>query len=165
MGRRRMAVRSGRSGWLWLVIVMLIGSLLLARVFRRQRPASHPPVADLSITSPLNAAGGGAVAGEAYQVYSDLYREPAHEALVFSEQSRTDIPQVNGSCLQPAAADEREMADAFVAANRQSHAWQPLFVIAQGYRIVAAEAARIQSCVEEHFRIALGAARIDRLPM
>ena len=65
-----------------------------------------------------------------------LSKEPMDEPLVFSEDSVTDIPQVNGSCLRPATAEQHELADAFEAANRQGHRWEAKFSIAQGYRLI-----------------------------
>jgi len=85
---------------------------------------------------PLNQPGGGVVPGEAYAVYSALYQAQMQEPLVFSEDSLTDIPQVNGSCLRPTAAQEQEMTDAFVAANQQSHRWEQKFSIPQGYQLL-----------------------------
>ena len=73
---------------------------------------------------------------EAYEVYSALYQAPMQEPLVFSEDSLTDIPQVNGSCLKP-RRQEQEMTDAFVAANQQSHRWEQKFSIPQGYRLLS----------------------------
>jgi len=85
---------------------------------------------------PLNQPGGGVVPTEAYAVYSALYQAPMQEPLVFSEDSLTDIPQVNGSCLRPTTAQEHEMTDAFVAANQQTHRWEQKFSISQGYRLL-----------------------------
>ena len=85
---------------------------------------------------PLNQPGGGVVPTEAYAVYSALYQAPMQEPLVFSEDSLTDIPQVNGSCLRPTTAQEHEMTDAFVAANQQTHRWEQKFSIPQGYRLL-----------------------------
>ena len=78
------------------------------------------PITDLGVTMPLNQAGGSPAPTEAYEVYSALYQAPMPEPLAFAEYSVTDIPQVNGSCLRPAAPQEHEMTDAFVAANQQS---------------------------------------------
>ena len=86
---------------------------------------------------PLNQPGGGPAPPEAYEVYSALYRAPMDEPLVFAEDSAIDIPQVNGSCLRPAAPQEQQMATAFVAANQQSHRWEQKFSIAQGYRLLS----------------------------
>jgi len=105
------------------------------------------------VTSPLNAPGGGAAPMDAYDVYSALYQDPMQEALVFSIDSVTDIPQVNGSCLQPSTPQERELADAFAAANRQSRRWEPKFTIPAGYRLISrSEAAVAQTCIETHFQ-------------
>jgi hypothetical protein len=102
---------------------------------------------------PLNQRGGGVVPSEAYEVYSALYQAPMQEPLVFSEDSLTDIPQVNGSCLRPAAPQEQEMTDAFVAANQQSHRWEQKFSISQGYRLLPhRELAQAQTCAATHGR-------------
>jgi hypothetical protein len=113
------------------------------------RPAQRTPdVADLSQTSPLNQTGGGPAPEQAYAVYSSLYAAPSNEPLVFAANSQTDIPQVGGSCLKPSTAEERELMDAFVAANRESHSWQSHFAIPQGYRVLApAEVAQVRSCL------------------
>lgn len=100
---------------------------------------------------PLNQPGGGVVSTESYEVYSGLYQAPMQEPLVFSEDSLTDIPQVNGSCLKPAGPQEREMTDAFVAANQQSHRWEHNFSIPQGYRLLPhSEVAQAQACASTH---------------
>ena len=97
---------------------------------------------------PLNQPGGGVAPTEAYEVYSALYQAPMHDLLVFSEDSITDIPQVNGSCLRPAAPQEHEMTDAFVAANQQSHRWEQKFSIPQGYRLLPhSDLAQAQTCL------------------
>ena len=102
---------------------------------------------------PLNQPGGGVVPTEAYAVYSALYQAPMQEPLVFSEDSLTDIPQVNGSCLRPTTAQEHEMTDAFVAANQQTHRWEQKFSIAQGYQLLPrTEFAQAQSCAATHGR-------------
>jgi len=112
---------------------------------------SAKPIADLSLTSPLNVPGGGVAPADAYEVYSAIYRDPMPEPLVFSEESVTDIPQVNGSCLQPATPEERELMDAFVASNRQSHRWEAKFTIPAGYELISREEAReVQRCLEAH---------------
>ena len=104
---------------------------------------------------PLNQPGGGVAPAEAYEVYSALYQAPMHEQLVFAEDSETDIPQVNGSCLQPGSSQEKEMTDAFVAANQQSHRWEQKFSIPQGYRLLPhAEIAQAQTCLANTARAA-----------
>jgi hypothetical protein len=101
----------------------------------------------------MNQAGGGVAPADTYEVYSALYQAPMDEALAFAENSVTDIPQVNGSCLKPTTADEQEMTDAFVAANRQSHRWEPKFSIPQGYKLLAhGELVQVQSCLATHGR-------------
>lgn len=110
-----------------------------------------PAVPDRAVTSPLNVPGGGPAPGEAYEVYSALYREPMDEPLVFSNDSVTDIPQVNGSCLRPSTPEERELTDAFEAANRQAHRWEQKFTIPPGYRLISrADAGQAQTCIQTH---------------
>ena len=90
---------------------------------------------------------------EAYAVYSDLYKEPAGEPLVFSNDSVTDIPQVNGSCLKPATPGERELVAAFEAANRQAHRWEQKFTVAQGYQLISrTQASDAQNCLQSHMQ-------------
>jgi hypothetical protein len=113
-------------------------------------PPKENPISDRSMTSPLNVPGGGAAPDNAYEVYSALYQS-SDEPLVFSEDSVTDIPQVNGSCLRPTTEDEREMTDAFVAINQKSHRWQQRFAIPGGYEVIPrAEASLIQTCLDTH---------------
>jgi hypothetical protein len=145
------------------VVVVIVLAILWVRVggrraLRRQETKPTPGlsaklVPDLSLTNPLNLPGGGAAPADAYEVYSALYQAPQQEPLVFSDDSVTDIPQVNGSCLQPATAQEREMTNAFVDANRQSHRWEQRFTIPRGYRLIARrDAAQAQHCLETHFQ-------------
>ena len=124
------------------------------------KPAQDGSVPDLSVTSPLNVPGGGAAPADAYEIYSALYREPMTEPIIFSDESVTDIPQVNGSCLQPSTAEERELMDAFVAANRQAHRWEAKFAIPAGYKLLSREeAGEAQRCLETHFQNAAVCAR------
>jgi hypothetical protein len=117
------------------------------------KSSATKPVADLAATMPMNQPGGGVAPADAYEVYSALYQTPMDEPLAFAENSVTDIPQVDGSCLKPATADEREMTDAFVAANRQSHLWEQKFSIAQGYKLLPhGELMQVQSCLATHGR-------------
>ena len=136
------------------VVAAVVLAILWVRIGGRRtvsRPASKS-IPDLALTSPLNVPGGGVAPADAYEVYSALYQAPQQEPLVFSDESVTDIPQVNGSCLQPATAQEREMAEAFVAANRQSHRWEPRFTIPGGYRLISrSDAIQAQQCIETHF--------------
>jgi hypothetical protein len=75
------------------------------------------------------------------------------EPLVFSDESVTDIPQVNGSCLQPSTPLEHELVDAFTASNTQSHHWEEKFAIPAGYRLLSPEeAGQAQRCLETHFQ-------------
>jgi hypothetical protein len=110
-------------------------------------------VTDLGVSSPLNQPGGGVAPADAYAVYDGLYQAPMDEPLAFAESSGTDIPQVDGSCLKPATAEEREMADAFAAANGLSHQWREKFLIPQGYKLLAGgELKQAQSCLATHGR-------------
>jgi hypothetical protein len=133
-----------------LVLALLVWTRVGGRG-RVTRPGATKAIPDLSVTSPLNIPGGGGAPAEAYEVYSALYREPMQERLVFSDESVTDIPQVNGSCLQAATPEEHELIDAFVAANRQSHRWEARFTIPAGYELISREkAAEAQRCLETH---------------
>jgi hypothetical protein len=144
-----------RPTGLWLLLLVVAAALLwvgIVSLRHAKRPVSTP-ITDLGTTMPLNQPGGGVVSAEAYAVYSALYQAPMQEPLVFSEDSLTDIPQVNGSCLKPAGPQEREMTDAFVAANQQSHRWEQKFSVPQGYRLLPhSELAQAQSCVATHGR-------------
>jgi hypothetical protein len=124
------------SRWIWLVAVLVAGTLLWLGIHSPHKAKAPTPVTDLGATMPLNQPGGGLFPTEAYAVYSALYQAPMQEQLVFSEDSLTDIPQVNGSCLRPTTAQEHEMTDAFVAANQQTHRWEQKFSIPQGYRLL-----------------------------
>lgn len=111
-------------------------------------PARTAAVTDLSKTSPLNQPGGGPAPEDAYAVYSALYVSQTDEPLVFARTAQTDIPQVGGSCLKPKSTDERAMADAFAAANRESHTWQSHFTIPGGYRLLTpGEVAQVRDCL------------------
>jgi hypothetical protein len=140
------------SRWIWLGVVLVAGTLLW--VVNSLRGAKTPtPITDVGATMPLNQPGGGVVPMEAYAVYSALYQAPMQEPLVFSEDSLTDIPQVNGSCLRPAAPQEHEMTDAFVAANQQTHRWEKKFSIPEGYQLLPhTELAQAQTCAATHGR-------------
>lgn len=140
-----------------IILVLAAVAILCLRLIPRHhsRPASAPPVPDLSATSPLNQPGSAPVPAEAYEVYSALYQQHSDEPLVFSEKSVTDIPQVGGSCLKPTNPGEQELTDAFVGANRQSRRWESKLLIPQGYRLLsAADAAQAQSCLETHGAVA-----------
>ncbi|HEX3660522.1 MAG TPA: hypothetical protein VHU89_03785 [Acidobacteriaceae bacterium] len=133
-----------------LVLVVAAAVILWARMMPHGRvyPARTPAVTDLSQSSPLNQPGSSPTPEGAYAVYSALYAAGADEPLVFAAGSQTDIPQVGGSCLKPVTVAQRTMTDAFVAANRESHTWQPHFTIAQGYRVLApAEVAQVRDCL------------------
>lgn len=143
---------SPRLGFRLVLVAIAVVIICLRLVpHRHPRTPAHSPIPDLAATNPLNQPGGGAAPSEAYEVYSTLYQAPAGEPLVFADESRTDIPQVGGSCLKPSTADEHEMADAFVAANQQSHLWEQKFTIPQGYRLLAPnETAQAQACLQSH---------------
>jgi hypothetical protein len=133
-----------------IVLVLVIAVIFWVRLMPHGHlhPAHPPAVNDLSRTNPLNQPGGGPAPQEAYAVYSDLYAGGADEPLVFAGASQTDIPQVGGSCLKPSTPEEKTMADGFVAANRESHAWQSQFTIPQGYRVLKPdEVAQVRSCL------------------
>jgi hypothetical protein len=127
-------MRISRS--IWPVVALVAGTLLWVEIHPLRRPKTLTPITDVGATMPLNQPGGGVVPTEAYAVYSALYQAPMQEPLVFSEDSLTDIPQVNGSCLRPSVPQEQEMTDAFVAANQQTHRWEQKFSIPQGYRLL-----------------------------
>lgn len=146
-------MRISRGLWLWMTLAVIALVLLWARI-SSQRHAETPAtkaIPDLSVTSPLNQPGGGTAPAEAYEIYSALYQAPILEPLVFADDSVTDIPQVNGSCLKPSTLQEREMTDAFTGANEQSHRWEKEFTIPAGYRLLQSrEAAEAQRCLETH---------------
>src|SRR3569832_2824726 len=104
-----------RTLWLWASLAVVAMAILPVR-FIAPRHVEAPvskPIPDLSVTSPLNQPGGAAIATDAYEVYSALYQLPETEALFFAEDSLTDIPQVDGSCLKPSNSEERQLSDAF----------------------------------------------------
>jgi hypothetical protein len=144
-------MRASRQIAVAATAVVLIAVLLWIRVVGRHRVHATQPapaIPDRAVTSPLDLPGGEPVSDEAYVVYSSLYAIPMDEPLAFAERSVADIPQVNGSCLQPSTPEERAMTDAFVAANRQSHPWQAKFSITQGYRLLSqGETIEAQACL------------------
>jgi hypothetical protein len=146
-----MPVRFSGSMWLWASLAVLFIAILLIRLFAPHHvhaPVSEP-IPDRSITSPLNQPGGGVVPAEAYEIYSALYASTQPEPLAFAEDSLTDIPQVNGNCLKPSNADERELAVDFEAANKQSHRWQRSFAVSSPYLLLSKnESAEAQSCIQ-----------------
>lgn len=131
-------MRVSSKCWLWLSLAAGVTGLLCLRMLSPHisKPDARAAIPDLSVTSPLNQPGGGEISAESYEVYSALYRGPQLESLAFAENSQTDIPQVNGSCLKPSTPQEHEIADAFVAANRQSRRWERKFVIPAGYLLL-----------------------------
>ena len=143
-------MRYSRTVWL-LLILIVVTAVAIWRNSLRHRSQTRSGVPDLSLTSPLNQPGGGTATAEAYEIYSALYQTPVQEPLAFAEDSITDIPQVNGSCLKPSTPEEREMTQAFEAANQQSHRWEKKFTIPGGYRMLShAEAKQAQACMENH---------------
>ena len=131
--------------WVLLAAMALIWIASIHHARRAKR------IVDLGTTMPLNQAGGGPAPAEAYEVYSALYQAPMAEPLAFAEESAIDIPQVNGSCLRPVTPPEKEMVDAFVAANQQIHRWERKFSIAQSYRVLPAdELAQAKACLTLH---------------
>ena len=139
-----------------LALRMFLIAVAIALVWWRiisLRSGPSQPANDLSRSSPLNRPGGSFAPAEAYEIYSALYQSPSSDALAFSDESLTDIPQVGGSCLKPSNPAEHEMADSFVAANQQSHRWERKFSILQPYRMVPApELSRLQACLASHGR-------------
>jgi hypothetical protein len=147
----RLTWRLGLRVVLTLVVLVLAWRWIGSRW--NARSSATKPVADLAATMPMNQAGGGVAPEDAYEVYSALYQAPMDEPLAFAENSVTDIPQVDGSCLRPTTADEREMAEAFTEANRLTHQWEEKFSIPQGYKLLApAELKQAQSCLATHGR-------------
>lgn len=151
-------MRSKRiSRLLWAAVIVAAIAVILWRSILLRRPAFHrSTIPDRSLTSPLNQPGGGAAPEESYAVYSALYQK-ADEPLVFAQDSVTDIPQLNGSCLRPSTAEERAMVAAFEEANRQSHVWQQRFAIPSGYRLLSHDAAgNALECMSLHSQGAAG---------
>jgi hypothetical protein len=143
-------MRVSSSRWLSSLLVIVALGILCLRILwpRFTEPKTRPTIPDLSISSPLNQPGGGEISAEAYEVYSALYQQPPQEPLAFVEESKTDIPQVNGSCLKPSTPQEHEMTDALVAENRQSHSWERKFTIPLGYLLLpGSETAKVQDCI------------------
>ncbi len=140
--------------WRIVVWVLLLASAGVVAWMRfgghgRTGQAHGPAVGDLSLTSPLNVPGGAPEPEEAYAIYSALYQEKSNEPLAFANYTSTDIPQLDGSCLKPQTPDERAMAEAFEAANKQSHPWEQKFATAQGYRLLTArETNEAMECLE-----------------
>jgi hypothetical protein len=135
---------------LWIVVIALAAAIVWVRTGGRYRSkrAALRAIPDLSVTSPLNQPGGEVAPAEAYQVYAALYASPQDEPLAFAADSATDIPQLNGSCLKPTTAAEREMAEAFVVANVQSHKWEQRFAIPDEYRLLGRdEAGQAETCI------------------
>ncbi len=148
---------------LWLrVALILIATLLIWTRLVSHRHAhllTPKPITDLAATSPLNQPGSEPAPAEAYEIYSSLYQAPVQELLAFAENSVTDIPQVDGSCLKPSTPQEHEMTDAFVAANQHSHRWEQKFSIPQGYRLLPPdELTQVQTCLSTHGRDAAACA-------
>jgi hypothetical protein len=143
-------MRGSPIGWLSTGLAVIAAGIFFFRVLspHNSKPAGSGTIPDLSVTSPLNQPGGGQISAEAYEVYSALYQQPQQEPLAFAEDSRADIPQVNGSCLKPSTPQEHEMADAFVAANQQSHHWEKNFAIPAGYLLLSRSASgKAQDCL------------------
>jgi hypothetical protein len=141
-----------RLGFRLALIAIALAIILLRLVPHHRAPLpARSSVPDLSTTNPLNQPGGGPAPAEAYVVYSALYQAPSDEPLVFAADSRTDIPQVGGSCLKPSTSNEHALADAFVAANQQSHLWDQRFSIPQGYTVLSpADTVQAQACLQSH---------------
>lgn len=147
-----------RKQVLALVVGIVLGVACVWLVLRDRSTAPGKAIPDLSRTSPLNQPGGGDIPAEDYEPYSALYQQqPSDDPLAFAADSYADIPQLNGSCLEPASGEEREMADAFAAANQKSHRWQRRFAIPQGYQLLSTpEVQQAEYCLDPHSQ---GAAR------
>jgi hypothetical protein len=146
-------MHTARNIWIRAAVLIVIVLLLWVRFnpFRARKPHPDKAIIDRAMTSPLNQAGGGVAPGDTYEVYSALYQTPMDEPLAFAENSVTDIPQVNGSCLQPSTPEERELSDAFNVANQQSHRWEQKFTIPQGYRLLSHDGAgQALGCLQAH---------------
>jgi hypothetical protein len=144
-------MRASSSWWLMGLAVVAVGIFCFRVLLPRfARPDTRTTIPDLSVTNPLNQPGGGEISADSYDVYSALYQQPQQEPLAFAEDSRTDIPQVNGSCLKPSTPQEHEMADAFAAANQQSHHWERKFTIPAGYLLLSRiGAAKAWECMSD----------------
>lgn len=141
--------------WLRVSLIVIVAVLIWMRFAsqHRAKTLAAKPITDLAASSPLNQPGNEPAPDEAYEIYSALYQAPVKEPLAFAQNSVTDIPQVNGSCLKPSTPDEREMTDAFTEANRQSHRWEQKFSIAQGYGLLPpSDLAQAQNCLATHGR-------------
>jgi hypothetical protein len=152
--------------WLRVCLLVVAIVLLLIRLvpLRHAKTPAAKRITDLAATSPLNQPSGGPAPAEAYEVYSPLYQAPMQDQLAFAENSVTDIPQVDGICLKPSTPEEREMTDAFVTANRQSHSWEQKFLIPQGYRLLSrSEVSAAQTCLATHGRDSAVCADYKRL--
>lgn len=153
-----------------LLLLAVLIVVVVVKYWPRINPHRHAgataagAITDLSVTHPLNQPGGGAVSPAAYEIYSALYQTATGEPLVFGQNSVTDIPQVNGSCLKPSTPQERDMADAFQAANQQSHEWEQKFTIPGGYQMLSrAEASEVQACMDTHGRDAARCGRYKQI--
>lgn len=133
---------------MWVLLLVLAGVIAWRR-FGQGRTGQRGTTPDLSVTSPLNVPGGAPEPEEAYGIYSALYQEKSNEPLAFASYTSTDIPQLDGSCLKPQTPDEKTMAEAFEAANKQSHAWEQKFAMGQGYQLLTArEVNEAMECLE-----------------
>ena len=148
-------MRISRNTWVSVTLLVVVVLFLWVRFnpFRTRKPPVDKAIIDRAVTNPLNQPGGGVAPADTYEVYSALYQAPMDEPLVFAENSVTDIPQVNGSCLQPSSPEERELSDAFNAANKQSHRWEKKFTIPRGYQLLSHdEAGQALACLHAHMQ-------------
>lgn len=148
---------------MWVLLVAAAGVIAWMRLGGHARNvATHRPgFPDLSVSSPLNQPGGAPEPEEAYQIYSALYQEKSNEPLAFAGYTSTDIPQMDGSCLKPQTPQEQALADAFEAANKQSHPWEQKFAIGQGYRLLTApQVNEALECLEANSAAASNAAAL-----
>ena len=146
---------------MWVLLLAAAGVIAWMRFggHAKNAGAHGPGIPDLSTSSPLNVPGGAPEPDDAYAIYSALYQEKANEPLAFASYTSTDIPQLDGSCLKPQTPEEQALADAFEAANKQSHPWLQKFAIAQGYRLLTArEVNEAMECLEANSAAASNAA-------
>ena len=83
------------------------------------------------------------------RIYSALYQEKSNEPLAFANYTSTEQSATGRKLPETGAPYERGMAEAFEAANKQSHPWEQKFATAQGYRLLTArETNEAMECLE-----------------
>ena len=117
------------------------------------RSSATRPVTDLAATMPMNQSGGGVAPADAYEVYSALYQAPMDEPLAFRRIRSPIFRRWMAVALSRRRRMEREMTDAFVAANRQSHRWEQKFSIRRATSCYhRSELMQVRSCLATHGR-------------